>query len=291
MQNKYNFFKPKTTLNCKGKLLNLDTPQIMAIINLTPDSFYAKGSTNFLGQSEKIFLDYIQKIIEEGADILDIGGMSTRPGAKTISEKEELERVLPYVKLVTKYYPDIILSIDTYRGTVAEACIAEGVSVINDISAGELDKKILNVAADNRVPYILMHMQGTPKDMQSNPKYKNVTLDIIDFFSKKVNELIQLGIKDIIIDPGFGFGKTLENNYQLLKELDNFKILNLPIMVGLSRKSMIYKLLETNAGEALNGSTIAHTIALLNGAKILRVHDVKEAKQLTRIYNYIDSIH
>lgn len=270
------FFQSKNTLTFKGKLLSLETPIVMGIINVTPDSFYRSSQYMLRRRIYK----RAKQIIQQGASIIDIGACSTRPGSAEVSEKEELSRLAKAMGVIKKHFPDVIISVDTYRSTVAKRMVDDfGVNMINDISAGDLDPKMFETVAKLNIPYIAMHMQGTPKDMQINPSYDNVIKDLFTFFSKKVEELSRLGVNDILIDPGFGFGKTLEHNYTILNNLDVFKIFNLPIVVGLSRKSMIYKPLAINPETALNGTTCLNTIALTKGAKILRVHDVKEAME------------
>jgi len=271
--------KPSYSLNCGGYLLNLDTPKIMGILNVTPDSFYDGGRFNATDTA----LQRVEKMLEDGADIIDVGGMSSRPGAPIIPVEDELKRVIPVIVEIKKYFPKTIISIDTLQSEVAREAILIGASIINDISAGTIDPKIFEVAAELNVPYILMHMQGKPKSMQDSPTYKNVCLDLIDFFQEKLNQLKKIGINDLIIDVGFGFGKTVEHNYQLLNDLNEFKILDKPMLVGVSRKSMIWKVLKTNPEQALNGTTVVHTLALLKGANILRVHDVKEAVECVKI--------
>ncbi|MDY6800904.1 MAG: dihydropteroate synthase [Bacteroidota bacterium] len=276
MQAKDTFFSRKLTINCGGELLDLSNPRIMGILNITPDSFYDGGK--YANHSQ--IIDRVQQMINEGCDILDIGAYSSRPGAKDISEKEEIDRLSPIIELIKKHFPDIILSIDTFRAVVAEHVIENfKIEIINDISAGDMDYRMFEVIARHQVPYIMMHMQGTPQNMQNNPKYENVVKEVIHYFAKKVDHLKLLGVNDLIIDPGFGFGKTIDHNYQLLKHLNDFKIFELPILAGLSRKSMIYKYLNLSPNEALNGTSILNTLALLGGANILRVHDVKEAKE------------
>ena len=263
------------TLNCKGKILSLEKPLVMGIINATPDSFYeghlAKGMDEILKLAEKM--------IREGAAILDIGGQSSRPGSERITEQEELERVIPVIQLIRQHFSDVILSIDTYYSIVAENAVKQGVSIVNDISAGEMDKAMIPMVASLKVPYICMHMKGTPGTMQKNISYGDVVKEVLDFFIQKTAACSAAGINDIIIDPGFGFGKTNEHNLKLLKELKLFSMLDKPILVGLSRKSTVYKTLNITAAEALNGTTVLNTLALQNGASILRVHDVKEAKE------------
>jgi len=267
------------SLNCKGKLLVMDKPLVMGILNVTPDSFY-EGSrqTNFS------VLAQATKMIEEGADIIDIGGQSTRPGSERISVKEELQRVLPAIEIILKNFPGTIISVDTYQSDVAKETVLAGASIINDISAGNMDSDMIATVAKLQVPYICMHMKGTPEDMQQQPTYENVTREVLDFFIQKTDECKRAGINDVVIDPGFGFGKTISHNFTLLKELFTFKMLDKPIMAGLSRKSTIYKTLGVSAEEALNGTTVLNTLALQNGANILRVHDVKEAKEAIALW-------
>jgi dihydropteroate synthase len=268
------------TLNCKGKLLVIDKPLAMGIINMTSDSFY-EGSRS---QTVESILSQATKMIGEGADIIDIGGQSTRPGSERISVKEELQRVLSAIETILKNFPETIISVDTYQAIVAEECVRSGAAIINDISAGNMDSEMISTVAKLKVPYICMHMKGTPQDMQEHPSYENVTKEVLDFFIQKTDECRRSGINDVIIDPGFGFGKTITHNFTLLKELSAFKMLEKPIMAGLSRKSTIYKTLGITAGEALNGTTVLNTLALQNGANILRVHDVKEAKEVIKLY-------
>lgn len=263
-------------ISCKGKLIDLTTPKIMGILNLTPDSFYDGGVFNntdrALAQTEKMLL--------EGATFIDVGGASSKPGAVEISIDEELARVLPIIEEIQKRFPEAIISIDTYRSVVAQQAVATGAAIVNDISGGNVDAKMLGtVGALGGVPYIAMHMQGKPQNMQDNPSYDNVLVAIRSFFAAKIDEAHKAGIHDIIIDPGFGFGKTLDHNYSLLKSLSSMQMDGIPMLIGLSRKSMIHKLLEIEAADALNGTTVLNTIALQQGAQILRVHDVKEAQQ------------
>lgn len=267
----------------KTNYIDFSTPVVMGILNITTDSFFDGGK--FL--TKENIIKQAQKIEEEGAKIIDIGASSSRPGSTPVSEEIELERLLPAIKLIQKNTKNLKISIDTFRANVAEECIKNGAHIINDISAGEKDLKMFETIINLDVPYIMMHMQGDSKNMQVNPKYEDVNSDIISFFEKKVKHLNKKGFKKIIIDPGFGFGKTIEHNYEILKNLKRFKELNLPILAGLSRKSMIYNLLETSAEEALNGTSIVNTISLLNGANILRVHDVKQAVECIRIYSMI----
>ena len=268
------------TLNCKGKLLLLDKPLVMGIINATPDSFYE----GHLNKGLNGIIALADKMINDGADILDIGGQSTRPGSERIDADEELKRILPVIEAIHKKHPSIIISIDTYYSKVAKASIEAGSSIINDISAGNMDSNMIKTVASLNVPYICMHMKGTPDTMQKDPTYNNVVNDVLDFFINKIDECKKAGINDLIIDPGFGFGKTIRHNFQLLKNLGTFSILQKPILAGLSRKSTIYKTLGVTADEALNGTTTLNTIALMNGASILRVHDVKEAKEAIQLF-------
>ena len=267
-------------INVNGKLMDLSEPQVMGILNVTPDSFYA-GSR---GVTNGYILDRCQQILDEGASIIDIGAYSSRPGAAEVSEAEEMERLRTGLELIRRHHPEAIVSVDTFRADVARMCVEEyGAALINDISAGQMDEQMFPTIARLGVPYVIMHMKGTPKDMQICPQYDHFLKEIFYFFSEKVQKLRDLGVKDIIIDPGFGFGKTLEHNYQLMNHLEEFKLFELPILVGISRKSMIYRLLDTNPEEALNGTTALNTIALTKGAHILRVHDVKEAMECVRI--------
>ena len=251
----------------------------MGILNITPDSFYDGGKY----KNELEILTQTEKMLHEGATFIDVGAYSSRPGAAHISEKEELSRILPVIDLLVKNFPEIILSVDTFRSEIAQKTIENGAAMINDISGGKMDENMFQTVADLQVPYILMHMLGTPQNMQQNPVYEDVTIDIITFFSKQIYKLHQLKVNDIIIDVGFGFGKTVKDNYALLSNLSLFKQLDVPILTGISRKSMLYKPLEITAKEALNATTVANTIALLNGASILRVHDVKEAVEAIKI--------
>ena len=267
-------------INVNGRLMDLSEPQVMGILNVTPDSFYA-GSR---GVTEQSIVDRLHQCMNEGASIVDIGAYSSRPGAQEVSVAEEMERLRTGLELVRKHRPDAIVSVDTFRADVAKMCVEEyGVALINDISAGQMDNQMFTTIARLGVPYIIMHMKGTPQDMQIAPKYDHFLKEIFYYFSEKVQKLRDLGVKDIIIDPGFGFGKTLEHNYQLMNHLEEFNLFELPLLVGISRKSMIYKLLGTTPEEALNGTTALNTLALLKGANILRVHDVREAVETTKI--------
>lgn len=278
MQNKT--FIANKTLNLSGRLLDLSEPKVMGILNVTPDSFYKESRTN----TEKDVLAKAEKMLAEGATLLDIGGYSSRPGADDISEAVETQRVREAIKSICKEFPQAILSIDTFRSIVAEVAIDEGASMINDISGGSLDKKMFEVVARLRVPYVVMHMQGTPQTMSTLTKYNNIVKDVLDYFHQKVNALHMLGVKDILLDPGFGFAKTIEQNFVLLDHLSHFKLLGKPLLIGLSRKSMIWKTLSTSAEEAQNGTTALNMIALQKGAGIVRVHDVKEAVETVKLF-------
>ena len=267
-------------MNCNGQILDISSPVVMGILNITTDSFYSGSRLNAI---DKI-LEQAEKMLKEGAKILDIGGMSSRPGAEIVTEEEELIRVIPSIRAIHQEFPNAIISVDTIRAKVAKESVLHGASIVNDISAGSLDDNLLKTVAELNVPYILMHMKGKPKDMQDQTNYDDVQLEILDFLIQKIGKLRQLGIKDIIIDVGFGFGKTVEQNYLLLKKMHQFKILNLPILAGISRKSMIYKVLHTTPQEALNGTSALHMVALQQGANILRVHDVKEAIEVIELW-------
>ena len=267
------------TLNCKGRLLVVDNPLVMGIINATPDSFYKES--RFQGDDK--ILEQAERMLRDGADILDIGGQSTRPGSEKVSEEVELKRVIEGITVVQKRFPEVFISIDTYYAKVARQAVDAGACIINDISGGSMDENMLSTVTSLNVPYVLMHMRGTPDTMQHDIKYNNVTLDVLEFLIQKKNELHKTGIHDIIIDPGFGFGKTISQNFELLRNLSVFKMLQCPIILGISRKATIYKTLGITADDALNGSTVLHTIGLLNGADILRVHDVREARELVKL--------
>ena len=267
------------TLNCKGRLLVAEKPLVMGIINATPDSFYA-GSRQ---QGVDAILREAEKMLQEGATILDIGGQSSRPGSERISEEEELARVISPVEALQKNFPEAFISIDTYRSRVAKEAVTAGASIINDISAGSMDAQMTRTAAALQVPYVLMHMKGTPETMHHAPQYENVTRELLDFFIRKKEELHHAGITDLIIDPGFGFGKTAAHNFELLRNLPVFAILNTPLLLGISRKSFIYKTLGVTPEEALNGTTVMNTAGLINGASILRVHDVKAAAETIQL--------
>lgn len=274
-------FYKKHTIACGTKLLNIEKPVVMGILNITPDSFF-DGGKYF---TDEMILDQAKKIIEEGAEILDIGAYSSRPGAEDISHKEELNRLSRALGIIRNKFPECLISVDTFRSEIAHSVIEKyNVNIINDISAGEIEPEIIDVAADMNVPYICMHMQGLPQTMQLKPDYIHVVKDILDYFTIKIYEIREKGVHDIIIDPGFGFGKTLDQNYQLLLGMDVFQMLELPILAGLSRKSLIYKFLENTPHEALAGTIALNLVALQKGASILRVHDVREAKQTISIY-------
>lgn len=282
MKDKGNFFCRKTTLNCNGKLLIFSVPKVMGILNVTPDSFYDGGRYN----SEELIINRAKKILEEGGEIIDIGACSTRPGAEEISAEEELKRLIPAVNTVRKNFPDVIISADTYRAGVAEEAVSSGADMINDVSGGTLDKDMFSTVGRLKVPYILMHIQGNPRNMQLNPKYEHMAREVFYYFSEKLLELRSLGVNDIILDPGFGFGKTLAHNYELLDALEALKIFELPVMAGISRKSMVNKVLDIKAADALNGTTVLNTMVLQKGVNILRVHDVKEAVEAVKIFSF-----
>ena len=273
-------------INVNGRLMDLSEPQVMGILNVTPDSFYA-GSR---AETEQDIIRRLHQIMDEGASIVDIGGYSSRPGAQEVSAAEEMERLRMGLELIRKHHPDAVISVDTFRADVAKMCAEEyGVAIINDISAGQMDEQMFPTIARLGIPYIIMHMKGTPQDMQVNPQYGHFLKEVFYYFSEKVQRLRDLGVKDVIIDPGFGFGKTLEHNYELMNHLEEFSLFELPLLVGVSRKSMIYKLLDITSQEALNGTTVLNTVALLKGANILRVHDVKEAVETVRIVGKMKS--
>jgi len=271
------------TLNCKGRLLVIEKPLVMGIINATPDSFF--GGSRFNGVDE--IVTTAENMLNDGADIIDIGGQSTRPGSELISVDEEIERIVPAIKAIANKLPNAFISIDTFYSTVAMAAVDAGATIVNDISAGSMDNKMIKTVAELKVPYVLMHMKGTPQTMQQNTVYENVTREVLDFFIAKTHELKKAGVIDIIIDPGFGFAKTIDQNFELLKNLSVFRMLDKAIMLGISRKSTIYKTLGVSADEALNGTSVLNTIGLMNGASILRVHDVKEAKEAVKLFSAI----
>ena len=272
-------------INIKGNLLDLNKPKIMGILNVTPDSFFDGGLYN----TEKKVDIQVMKMIEDGMDILDVGGYSSRPGAKEISINEEIDRVIPVVKFLRKTYPELILSVDTFRSEVARNCLDLGIDIINDISAGCIDKNILDVVAEYNCPYIMMHMKGTPQTMQINPEYENLIKELLIYFAKRIYLAREKGIIDIIVDPGFGFGKTLDHNYTIMKKIENFKLLDLPILVGISRKSFITKQLDIDKKDSLNGTTALNMYFLEKNVNILRVHDVKEAKECIMLHEKIKS--
>lgn len=273
------------TINCKGKLIDLSTPKVMGILNVTPDSFYDGGKY----KNTKDILNQVEKMLDEGATFIDVGAYSSRPDADHIGEDEELKRILPVVNLILDTFPESLISVDTFRSAVARQCIEAGASMVNDISAGMLDNKMLKTVADLKVPYIMMHMKGSPQTMKQHTTYDNLIKEVLFYFSERIAAARQFGLIDLIVDPGFGFSKNIDQNYELLNNLQHFLMLELPILVGVSRKSMIYKVLKNSPEEALNGSTILNTIALQKGTSILRVHDVKEAMEcitLTKIMKH-----
>lgn len=268
-------------INIRGELYSLESPKVMGILNLTPDSFYDGGKFS----SEKKILTHVVSMLENGMDILDVGGYSSRPGAKNISVKQEEKRVIPILKYLRKEFKDLIISVDTFRSEIARKSIENGADIINDISAGEIDEEIMNVVSEYNIPYVIMHMKGDPQTMQKNANYDDVCREIISYLAQRVKKAREYKINDLIIDPGFGFGKTLQHNYEILSNLHHFEMIDLPLLVGFSRKSMITKALEIEKEFALNGTSILNTIALMKGSKILRVHDVKEAKECINLYN------
>ncbi len=268
------------TINCKGQLIDLSIPKVMGILNVTPNSFFDGGKY----KNESEILSQVQKMLNDGATFIDIGAYSSKPNAEFVSEEEELLRIVPIVNLILENFPETLISIDTFRSEIAKACIENGAAMINDISAGNLDDKMPETIAKYNVPYIMMHMRGTPKTMQTMTNYENIVKEMLFYFSEKVALARSLGINDLILDPGFGFAKTVEQNYEVLQKMELFNVLELPILAGFSRKSMIYKTLNSSAEEALNGTTVLNTLALSKGAKILRVHDVKEAMECVTLY-------
>lgn len=269
------------SLNLGGTLLNFDSPKIMGIVNLTPDSFYTKGNNNSV--TGALFL--AEKMLVEGAHVLDLGGQSSRPGAALMGAETEIQRVVPAIEAIMKRFPEALVSVDTFHAPVARAAVEAGAQLVNDISAGLMDEKMFQTVSDLKVSYILMHMKGTPKTMQQNPVYEATIAEVFDFLNQRVQVARAHGIHELMLDPGFGFGKTIDQNYSLLRHLKSFELLRLPLLAGLSRKSMIYKVLESEAEEALNGTTALHMLALNNGAHMLRVHDVKEAAETIRLFN------
>jgi dihydropteroate synthase len=273
------------TINCKGQLIDLATPKVMGILNVTPNSFFDGGKY----KNDNEILSRVEKMLTEGATFIDIGAYSSKPSAEYVSEEEELQRIVPIVQLILEHFEDTLISIDTFRSEVAKACIENGAAIINDISAGNLDTEMLPTIAKYNVPYIMMHMRGTPQTMQTMTNYENIVKEILFYFSERIAKARSLGINDLIVDPGFGFAKTLEQNYEVLQKMELFEMLELPLLTGISRKSMIYKTLHSSAEEALNGTTVLNTISLTKGAKILRVHDVKEAMECVTLFNKINA--
>ncbi|MDX1700267.1 MAG: dihydropteroate synthase [Melioribacteraceae bacterium] len=271
------------SINCKGELIDLSTPKVMGILNVTPDSFYDGGAY----KNDKDILSQVEKMLEEGATFIDVGGYSSRPNAENITPDDELKRVIPVIDILVREFPKILISIDTFRSKVAQHSINAGACMINDISAGMLDDNMLHFVASMQVPYVMMHMRGTPQTMSNLTDYNNLIKEVLFYFSERVATARQLQIIDIIVDPGFGFAKTLEQNYELLSKLEHFQYLDLPLLVGVSRKSMISKVLGTSADESLNGTSVLNTIALQKGAYILRVHDVKEGMECIKLTNQL----
>ncbi len=270
-------------INCNGKLIGLETPKIMGILNITPDSFFDGGRYD----NQQKILDRVGQMLSEGADFIDIGAYSSRPGADFVPETDELQRIIPIVQLIVRHFPQAVLSIDTFRSEIAKACIDNGAAIINDISAGNLDEKMIETVSQLKVPYIMMHMRGNPQTMKNLTDYQDIVREMLFYFSEKIALARSSGINDLIVDPGFGFAKTQAQNYEVLQKLDDFKILELPMLVGVSRKRMIYGPLGTTAEQALNGTTVINTIALAKGAKILRVHDVKQAVECVKLTGLI----
>ena len=269
------------TINCKGQLIDLTTPKVMGILNVTPNSFYDGGKFD----NDKILLTHVEKMLTDGATFIDVGGYSSKPNAELVSEEKELARVIPVIQKIVKEFPNSIISIDTFRSEVARQSIGNGAAIINDISAGSLDENMMKTVAQLQVPYIMMHMKGNPQTMQSLANYENIVKEMLYYFSEKVALARSFGINDLILDPGFGFAKTIEQNFEVLQKLELFQMLELPLLIGISRKSMVYKALGTTSEFALNGTTSLNTIALMKGAKILRVHDVKEAVECVQLCN------
>jgi dihydropteroate synthase len=272
------------TINGKGQLIDLTAPKVMGILNVTPNSFFDGGQY----KTESVILSQVGKMLTDGATFIDVGAYSSKPSAEFVSEKEELNRIVPVVNLILEKFPETLISIDTFRSEVAKVCLENGAAIINDISAGNLDDKMLETIAEYNVPYIMMHMRGTPQTMQTMTNYENIVKEILFYFSERIAKARSYGINDLIVDPGFGFSKTVEQNYEVLRKLGLFEMLELPLLAGFSRKSMIYKALNSNAQEALNGTTVLNTIALTKGAKILRVHDVKEAMECVTLFNKLN---
>jgi dihydropteroate synthase len=272
-------------INCKGELIDLSIPKVMGILNVTPNSFFDGGKY----KNEQEIILQVEKMLAEGADFIDIGAYSSKPSAEFVTEQEEIDRIVPVIELILKHFPNALLSIDTFRAEVAKASIESGSAIINDISAGELDDKMFDVIAKYNVPYIMMHMRGNPQTMQSLTQYDDIIKEMLFYFSEKVQKARSMGINDVILDPGFGFAKTTDQNYEVMQKMELFNLLELPVLAGISRKSMIYKTLNSTPQEALNGTTFLNTIALTKGAKILRVHDVKEAVECVILFNKINS--
>ncbi|MEN2399873.1 dihydropteroate synthase [Flavobacterium sp. MC2016-06] len=268
-------------MNCKGQLIDLSIPKVMGILNVTPNSFFDGGKY----KNEEEIISQVDKMLSEGAAFIDIGAYSSKPSAEFVSEQEEVDRIVPAIELILKHFPETLLSIDTFRAEVAKASIESGAAIINDIAAGELDDKMFDVIAKYNVPYIMMHMRGNPQTMQSLTQYDDIVKEMLFYFSEKVKKARSLGINDLILDPGFGFAKTTDQNFEVMQKMELFNLLELPVLAGISRKSMIYKTLNNTAQEALNGTTFLNTIALTKGAKILRVHDVKEAVECVTLFN------
>ncbi len=274
------FLKSRFSINCNGRLVDLSEPVVMGIINITPDSFYEQSRVNTIDG----VLKRVEQVLEEGGSMIDIGAYSSRPGADNVTEEEESSRLWPVLSEIRKHWPDLLISLDTFRGRIVEEAVdAYGVDIINDISAGQFDESIFKTIARLNVPYVLMHIQGKPQNMQERPHYNNVTGEVLLFLAEKIDRLRELGVSDIIVDPGFGFGKTVDHNYQLLYDLEQFKMFELPLLVGFSRKSMIYRFLNGSPETSLNGTTVLNTLALSSGANILRVHDVKEAVECVKL--------
>ncbi|MDO8316964.1 MAG: dihydropteroate synthase [Flavobacterium sp.] len=272
------------TINCKEILVDLSTPKVMGILNVTPNSFFDGGKY----KNENEILSRVEKMLFDGATFIDLGAYSSKPSAEFVSEEEEISRIVPVIDLILKNFPETIISIDTFRAEVAKASIESGAAIINDIAAGNLDEKMFEVIAKYNVPYIMMHMRGNPQTMQTLTYYDDIVKEMVFYFSERIAKARSFGINDLIIDPGFGFAKTLEQNYEVFQKMELFNLLELPMLIGISRKSMIYKTLNSNAEQALNGTTILNTLALTKGAKILRVHDVKEAMECVTLFNKIN---
>jgi len=286
MENKDTIFSKKSYINCHGSLLDFEMPRVMGVLNATPDSFYDGGYYYDPNSIQK----RIKQILEEGADIIDVGGYSSRPGADHISKKEEWQRLEPVLKMIRKEHPDTVISVDTFRSDIATSAVKEyGVDIINDISAGELDDKMFETISELQVPYIMMHMKGTPQNMKEKAHYDDLMDEVLKYFARKYDQLRNMGVNDVILDPGFGFAKNIEQNFLLMNKLKQFMIFELPLLVGISRKSMVFNTLNVSPQEALNGTTVLNTIALLQGANILRVHDVKQAKEVIQLVQKLEN--